>query len=93
MPTSPVPQHAGPVITSGRGGPMVRLKDSCAVSPAASVAWTVNVEVPCWVGVPSTTVEAAANSLGMVMPGGTLPETTLNVMGVGPVPEAWITCS
>src|SRR5258708_21485779 len=70
-------------MASGRGGSTVMLKACCALGPwgfAKGAARTVEVKVPCWVGVPPTIVPAAPNVAGMDMPGGRLPDTIVNVL-------------
>src|SRR5690349_3961133 len=70
-------------MASGSGGSTVMLKVCCPPGSwglAKGTALTVKVKVPCWVGVPPTIVPAAPYVAGIDMPGGRLPETTVNVL-------------
>src|SRR5262249_8455303 len=76
------------VITSGRGELMVRLKSCCAVAPALSWTWMVNVVVWTVVGVPVMVTQCTPHSRGSfsVSPSGRVPAIRVQVNGVGPVP-------
>src|SRR5262245_7509664 len=70
---------------------MVRLKSCCAVAPALSWTWIVNVAVWTVVGVPEMVTQCTPHWRGSfsVRPSGRRPATRFQVKGVGPVPPLW----
>src|SRR5262249_30382882 len=74
----PAGQHGfALVITSGRGGLMVRLKSCCAVAPALSWTWIVNVVACTVTGVPVMVTQCTPHwrGAGSVSPAGGGPAT------------------
>src|SRR5215472_17154372 len=70
---------------------MVRLKACCAVAPALSWTWMVNVVVWTVVGVPVMVTQCTPHWRGSfsVSPSGRTPAIRFQVNGVGPVPPLW----
>src|SRR5262249_58247850 len=67
---------------------MVRLKSCCAVAPALSWIWMVNVVAWAVAGVPVMVTQCTPHWRGAfsVSPSGRAPATRFQVNGVGPVP-------
>src|SRR5215831_15267066 len=70
---------------------MVRLKACCAVAPALSCTWMVNVVAWTVVGVPVMVTQCTPHWRGSfsVSPSGRRPAIRFQVNGVGPVPPLW----